>query len=64
MPKVYLHYEGPRGPSHTFVWNTGRDVALSWGSLDKALPGFVESYVKKHGLDAYGDGEITYYCTA
>lgn len=51
MPKIYLHYEGERGPEHTFVWRHPHSdpSSLTGCRLKEALDGFVASYRKRHG---------------
>lgn len=60
MPKVYLHYDGERGPDHTFMWKGGAPgVSRITGlSLAQALAAFVSSYQNKHGLEAYDGGML------
>lgn len=55
MSKIYLHYDGERGPGHTFIWRH-RGLPFTGRSLGQALEGFVESYSKKHGHGAYDEG--------
>lgn len=57
MSKIYLHYEGERGPDHTFIWRQARGLPFTGRSLGDALLGFVESYTRRHGREAYGGGE-------
>eukprot|EP00903_Cladosiphon_okamuranus_P013727 g12780.t1 len=56
MSKIYLHYEGERGPDHTFIWRQAGGLPLTGRSLGDALVGFVESYNRKHGSEAYRGG--------
>lgn len=62
MPKIYLHYDGVRGPHHTLVWQgSGSRGAPTTGlSLEQALSDFIRSYYGKHGREAYDGGAI--YC--
>lgn len=57
MSKIYLHYEGERGPDHTFIWRQARSLPFTGRSLGDALGGFVESYIRKHGRGAYNGGK-------
>ncbi|CAM9746091.1 unnamed protein product [Ectocarpus sp. 6 AP-2014] len=57
MSKIYLHYEGERGPDHTFIWRKAGGLPFTGRDLGEALSGFVESYGKKHGREAYGQGK-------
>lgn len=57
MPKIYLNYEGERGPEHTFVWRQSRSdeggpSSLTGRRLKEALDGFVASYRKRYGPGA------------
>lgn len=56
MSKIYLHYEGERGPDHTFIWRQSGGLPFTGRSLGDALVGFVESYNRKHGREAYDGG--------
>lgn len=61
MPmKLYLHYDGARGPDHTFVWQSGGAPAqqITGRSLARAMAGFVDSYNGKHGQGAYDGGGL------
>lgn len=55
MPKAYLHYEGTRGPAHTFVWTLPKE-RVTGVDLDRALSAFAESYNRKHGQGTYDGG--------
>lgn len=57
MSKIYLHYEGERGPDHTFIWRQAHGLPFTGRGLGDALCGFVESYKRKHGSEAYGGGK-------
>lgn len=57
MSKIYLHYEGERGPDHTFIWRQAGGLPFTGRSLGDALVGFVESYNRKHGSGAYDGGK-------
>ncbi|CAM9217091.1 unnamed protein product, partial [Ectocarpus sp. 4 AP-2014] len=57
MSKIYLHYEGERGPDHTFIWRKAGGLPFTGGDLGEALSGFIESYGKKHGREAYNQGK-------
>ncbi|CAM9751471.1 unnamed protein product, partial [Ectocarpus fasciculatus] len=57
MSKIYLHYEGERGPDHTFIWRKAGGLPFTGGDLGEALSAFVESYGKKHGREAYDQGK-------
>lgn len=56
MSKIYLHYDGERGPGHTFIWRQARGLPSTGRSLGEALEGFIESYYRKHGRGAYDEG--------
>lgn len=59
MPKAYLHYEGKRGPDHTFVWSLPAELEGVTGlDLGRSLLAFAESYNRKHGQTAYGGGVL------
>lgn len=52
--KLYLHYDGDEGPSHTFVWQGGqRSGAVTGVNLRRALQGFCSSYQAKHGTAGF-----------
>lgn len=58
--KLYLHYDGVRGPDHTFVWQSGGAPAqqITGRSLAGAMAGFVDSYNGKYGQGAYDGGRL------
>lgn len=58
MSKIYLHYEGERGPDHTYIWRQAGGLPFTGRSLGDALVGFVESYNRKHGREAYDGGKL------
>lgn len=57
MSKIYLHYEGERGPDHTFIWRQAGGLPFTGRSLGDALVGFIGSYNRKHGCEAYSGGK-------
>jgi hypothetical protein len=43
--KLYLHYDGPAGPEHTFVWRSSSEEQSTWRGV---LQAFCRAYTERH----------------
>jgi hypothetical protein len=45
--KLYLHYDGPAGPEHTFIWrsSSSEEKSVTWRAV---LQAFCRAYTERH----------------